>query len=193
MNKEFKPSNESSLQTRDQRIVCKHEKLEACVAAMAKVKTTLLSRENDGDLSLVEAVSDLIRLTIDAMHDEVSIRRSRVVAMANPAVKDTLHETEPNEFLFGKNLTENLKQANILGKESQGLLKKSTSSKNPKAPPRQVQNKSQASASGGAQRHSSKSWTNSRNYRQEKTHQSPHRRTSEKQRTNYKKLSKSRN
>lgn len=50
----------------------------------------------------------MIRLAIDAMHDEVSIRRSLVVAMSDPAVKDTLHEAEPNEFLFGKNLTENL-------------------------------------------------------------------------------------
>ena len=112
---------------------------------MAKVKADLLARESDGDLSLIEGLSDLIRLTIDAMHDELSICRILVVTMSNPTVKDTLHETEPNEFLFGKTLTEKLKQANILGKETQILLKKSATShslKNPKAPPRQNQNKS---------------------------------------------------
>ena len=115
LNKEFKPSKDSTakdpISTRDQRIVCKHEKLEACVAGMAKVKSILLARDKDEDLSLIEALSDSIRLTIDAMHDEVAIRRSLVIANANPAVKDTLIDIEPNEFLFGKNLSENLKQA----------------------------------------------------------------------------------
>ena len=67
----------------------------------------------------------------------------------NAAVEDTSHETKPNELLFGKNLTENLKQAIMIGKEAQILLKKSTapdSLKNLKAPPHQNQNKSQAVA-----------------------------------------------
>ena len=67
-------------------------------AAIANVKADLLARESDVDLFLIEALSDLMQLL------------------------DTLHEAEPNKFLFGKNLTENLKQVNILSKETQILL-----------------------------------------------------------------------
>ncbi|CAB0040182.1 unnamed protein product [Trichogramma brassicae] len=122
----------------DQRIEHKQEKLNACMGALAGALTTLLTRKNDDDLLMIEALSDASRLLVDTIHDE------------------SLATTEIDGQLFGKNLSEVMKQAQATGKDVRTLAKKNAiptnvsekASKNEKGPSRHLSRKQTRTSNG---------------------------------------------
>ena len=117
---------------RDKRILLKYEKLTACVSGIAKTITTLLDRETVTDIPIIESLSDICRLLIDAMHDESAIRRSLILAYVNTSMKSTLNTTVVNEWLFGKNLAEDLKTGKLIDQSAEELKAKKQSQSGPK-------------------------------------------------------------
>ena len=179
LNKEISLSLNEIYKNRDQRIVAKQEKMHACIGGLAQILTSLVQREVEEDLPMIETLCGVARLVIDAMHDETAIRRSLILANTNVAVKDTLSATEADDLLFGKNLSENLKQAKVTGQDVRILAKKPAvqTQKNQKPPPRH-QSGSQTSASRGHQRSESKNQSNQRSRqgdRTQSTEQTSHR------------------
>ncbi|CAB0043257.1 unnamed protein product [Trichogramma brassicae] len=156
VNTEVKSAVNESCRNRDQRIVHKQEKLNACMGALAGALTTLLTRKNDDDLLMIEALSDASRLLVDTIHDESAIRRSLILANVNPSLKDTLATTEIDGQLFGKNLSEVMKQAQATGKDVRTLAKKNAiptnvsekASKNEKGPSRHLSRKQTRTSNG---------------------------------------------
>lgn len=132
--------NNDNVIDRDDRIIKKQQRLQACVGGLSTVLNALVERNKDEELPIIDTVASVQRLIIDAIHDETGMRRSLILANINPAVKDTLTATEPDEMLFGKNLSEDLKQLKVTGLDVQALSKKTmnTAAKNLKPPPRQV-------------------------------------------------------
>ena len=107
-----------------------------------------------------------------------------ILANTNVAVKDTLSATEADELLFGKYVSENLKQAKVTGQDVRILAKKppTQAPKHQKPPPRH-QSGSQTSASRGQQRSEAKNQSNQRSRqgdRTQSTEQTPHRSYSKK-------------
>ncbi|KAL7297381.1 hypothetical protein TKK_0009765 [Trichogramma kaykai] len=136
MNQEIKLAVNEAARVRDQRIVEKQQKITASINGIAKTISTLVERANPEDISLIEALSDSARLITDISHDELSIRRSLVIANVNTPMRETLSSTEANKQLFGENLTEKLKQSKIVNQKIQCLTKKTsaTTPKNFKSP-----------------------------------------------------------
>ncbi|KAL7287682.1 hypothetical protein TKK_0018078 [Trichogramma kaykai] len=170
LNNKIGLSLNESCRKRDERIVFKHSKLQASMAAIAKALTPLLDKKDDETVPIMECLSHASRLIIDTMHDEIEIRRSLVLANINSSVKDALASSKPDEaYLFGGNLSEALKQAQATGKDVQVLSKKSTgpssqASKNGKGPARQS-NRSNAASTYGQQRSVPKSQHEQRSHR----------------------------
>ncbi|KAJ8677806.1 hypothetical protein QAD02_013593 [Eretmocerus hayati] len=151
LNAEVNLAMNETTRSRDGRIVERQEKLGACVSAISKLLSPLLVRRDPEDNPIIECLSDACRLLMDAIHDEISVRRKLVVANVSSHMKETLSTTAADEYLFGKKLAEDLKTAKIIGQSAADLKPKKPQvpkSKNPKGPPRQ-QNKPIASTSGG--------------------------------------------
>ncbi|KAL7307752.1 hypothetical protein TKK_0000424 [Trichogramma kaykai] len=113
---------------------------------------------NDADVNLtaIENLSGASSLIIDALHDETAMRRALILGNVNTSMKDVLSTTVPDEFLFGKDLSELLKQALTTHKDIQVLSKKSVAptsngTKNLKGPQRPT-GRSQTTTTSGQQR-----------------------------------------
>ncbi|KAL7306500.1 hypothetical protein TKK_0001199 [Trichogramma kaykai] len=162
VKKYFKSENEKvklavnePTRARDQMIVTKHSKLQSCVASITTTISTLIERKNESELSLIEALSDSARLIIDAIFEETSICRSLIASNVNSTLKDALASTEIDGYLFGKDLSERLKQTKLTSLDVQALAKKSSSRapKNSRCPLQQSRprNTSVAAPSGHKQ------------------------------------------
>ena len=113
MNQEIKSVVSQAIIGRDARIIIKQQKIAACLSAIAKVVTTVISKKSFQDIQIIENLSDAFKLLADLQHD-VSIRRSLIIANINASVKDTLVNTKCEEFLFGEKLDEIIKSAKAL-------------------------------------------------------------------------------
>lgn len=156
LNKEIKLSVGESCQARDARIVEKHEKLLACLSANSSVLKEMLKVDDNANLTAIEILSGASSLIIDALHDETAMRRALILGNVNPSMKDVLSATVPDEFLFGKDLSELLKQTLTTHKDMQVLSKKpvaptSNRTKNSKGPQRPT-SRSQTTTTNGQQR-----------------------------------------
>lgn len=139
LNQEVRVALTENNRKRDDRILAKQAKIAAALAALAKA-TILTVRSKDRQL--LSYISDAARLIADIQRDETSIRRNLAIANVNVAAKETLTATAPDEFLFGKDLSEKLKTAKSL-EGSLKLLKQDSktpaaksSPKNGTAPPK---------------------------------------------------------
>lgn len=142
--------NEQS-RLRDKRISDKHEKLVACTSGIAKSLSILLRKEANEDVPIIECLSDVCRLLTDSIHDETQIRRNLVLHSVDASTKETLTSTTPDQQLFGSQLTENLKDAEIINQSVEKLKKKQPPSRTPKnyAGPSRQTNKNYSRISSG--------------------------------------------
>lgn len=163
--------------TRDKRIIAKHQKLTACAAGHSKLINMLLERNVPEDIPIIEALSDLCRLIIDAMHDESAIRRSLILANVNALLKSTLNTSTTDDYLFGKDLVENLKTSKLIDQSAEELKAKKQSqngSKNSKGPFRPSNKNNNTGSSNGQKQstHSTYHQKPRRNDQQQKSHYS---------------------
>ncbi|OXU18776.1 hypothetical protein TSAR_005753 [Trichomalopsis sarcophagae] len=76
MNPQLKRIMPQAAMTRDERIYVKQQKIDACLAAIAKAETILLKDGRDlNDLPIIECLSDSTKLLADLQKDESYIRR----------------------------------------------------------------------------------------------------------------------
>jgi hypothetical protein len=155
LNPEVKASLQDTVWKRDGRITSKQEKISACLAAVGKGLSTLIRHKGEGEnLAVIETLGDTSRLLADLHHDESLIRRSLILTNINVALKETLSSTTIDEWLFGKDLSENVKAAKLIVTSSKDLKQSQkpqgmTSSKNAKTPSRQSRYKRQPATGGG--------------------------------------------
>lgn len=132
LNKECSLAVHQTVRDRDDRIVAKQSKLLACFGVIGNAISTLVERDQDEDVPLTESLSAASRLLIDTLRDEVMIRRNLIIGNVNPEKRDILTGTVFDEFLFGKDLSEKLKQDKLTGQDVHVLSKKTAAPKNSK-------------------------------------------------------------
>ncbi|XP_011883718.1 PREDICTED: uncharacterized protein LOC105570876 [Vollenhovia emeryi] len=159
LNLEVKAVLDSTIQKRDERIVEKQEKIAASLAGVGKIIELLLKSNPANKKEYLEPLIGVARLLADLQHDETSIRRSLILKNIKAPFKDTLKDLLPDEWLFGKDLSEKIKAAKVLQQSTKDLklsFKRSTdqgkNSKNSKGPPHQGQYKSNTYPKGGGYR-----------------------------------------
>ncbi|KAL7288496.1 hypothetical protein TKK_0017461 [Trichogramma kaykai] len=174
LNKEINTAMTDVCKSRDARIAGKHGKLQACIGGLSKILSIVLADNKEENIPIIEAASDVARLLVDAIREETLIRRSLILSNINNSVKDSLTATEPDDWLFGKDLSDKLRQAKVTGQDARALAKVNTPSRYPKnqKTPLRHQSRPKTEAPKGYIRPTSK--TSHRRYQKERT-QSPHR------------------
>ena len=105
-----KQSSGSVSLTRDARIVLKQETLNACLAAVSKIVTTIIEEKRDKEnIASMDCSNDLIMLLANMNRDESMIRRSLIMSILSLSLKRILTDTQCQDQLFGKNLDELMK------------------------------------------------------------------------------------
>ena len=140
-------SSSSPIITRDARIVLKQETLNACLAAVSKILTTIIDEKRDKEnITVIDCANDLIMLLADLHRDESMIRRSLVISKVTSSFKEILLETQCQDFLFGAKLDELIKTKKALENSTKSFQNHSKSqaykSKNFNGPPSKKNQKS---------------------------------------------------
>ncbi|XP_046605016.1 uncharacterized protein LOC124297748 [Neodiprion virginianus] len=154
VNPELKAASTEAVVKRDNRIISKQERIAACLSAQGKALATIIKRDNDADLALIESISDTARLLADLQREETAVRKSLILAPLKISVKDALQNSTTDEWLCGKDLEDRLRSAKNL-ERSLNELKPATknqtpkNSKNFKTPPRYQAQKTQSGTTGG--------------------------------------------
>lgn len=123
--------NESVLK-RDERLGDKQAQIGASLAAIGSVVSKLLEKQEGGEdnKAMIEPLSDAGRILSDLHHSESITRRDLVSLNLNKEWKDTLSQSMSDEWLFGGDLEERLKNAkNIQQSSNQLKVRKITSRK----------------------------------------------------------------
>lgn len=138
VNVEVAPTMKDAARLRDNRVVSKQQRLAALMAIVGKMTNRLLSAQKSPVEEVLNESLKAGRLVTDMIREESMVRRSLIVSTLNPEVKETLTNTEPDEYLFGAELTEKLKQAKSISQTVAEFIgvKAASSSKNYHPPPR---------------------------------------------------------
>ncbi|XP_077263344.1 uncharacterized protein LOC143898093 [Temnothorax americanus] len=113
INPEVKASLNEAFITRDTRLVDKQEKVTVCLAVLGTTLSDLLKGQSVDKLTLLERLSDIGRLLVDLQREETLTRRALILPNLNASVREALKATVVDEWLFGKQLEENLKTSHI--------------------------------------------------------------------------------
>lgn len=142
LNLEVKASLQEPVVSRDSRLVLKQIKVSVCLSALSSVLHQILKKEEINTIQFIEKISDACKILVDLQRDEGLTRRSLILNNIVASLRETLKETEMDEYLFGKNLNEKLKAAKLIQKsgaelKSSNKTKLNQDSKNSKRPFRQ--------------------------------------------------------
>ena len=118
LNPEVKASLTEPITSRDTRLIAKQEKVTVCISALGGVLSKLLCGETVERLPLIEVLSHAEKLLVDLQRDESLTRKALIVANLNASIKDALNDTVMDEWLFGKQLDENIKTEKCLERSS---------------------------------------------------------------------------
>lgn len=151
LNKLIKVIMPDAIVARDDKIVKRQQKITSALSAVAKATVKLLREKNIPEWKeIMESLIDASKLLADLQHDESVIRRNLLIGNVDASMRDTLQSMTSDEFLFGKDLEENVKSTKSMQSTGKDLKKKEISkSKNWKAPPR-IQQKDYAQTGGSS-------------------------------------------
>ncbi|KAJ8682089.1 hypothetical protein QAD02_017881 [Eretmocerus hayati] len=127
---------------RDNRLMAKQGLVSTCLAALGPILSKALNKSEVNNNQLIETLSDTCRLLVDVQREECLTRRKLLSQNIKVSLRDTLKETEVDEWLFSKDLDEKLKAAKLLEKTSQELKltnkqQGKSNTKNSRGPPKQ--------------------------------------------------------
>lgn len=187
LNPEVKAALDINHIKRDQRIVEKQVKIGAALSALGKSVSITLKTNSEDSVAQFEATNNAARLVADLQREETEIRRSLIIKNIQLSLKDTLKESKPDEWLFGKDLGEQLKAAKSLQRSVNDLKPTSskkqfgqpTASKNFRSPSQQNHYRFSNNQRGGQKRNPG----NRRPYNQNR-YQNPKQQFNQKKQTN---------
>nr|CAH7717095.1 unnamed protein product [Callosobruchus chinensis] len=144
-----------SVVKRDERLTYKQTQIGVALSAIGSVISELLEKQEAGgdNKSIIERLSDAGRLLSDLHHSESTTRRDLASLNLNKEWRDTLSQSISDEWLFGEDLEERIKQAKTIQQSSDQLkstkraprkVPNARSSLNPKSPLKKFRGTSQS-------------------------------------------------
>ncbi|KAL0124132.1 hypothetical protein PUN28_006149 [Cardiocondyla obscurior] len=95
-------------------IKASQERVAAAIASSVSLLSTLLKLDLQEKLSMVEKLSNIIRILADLQHKKSTTRRTLIIKNINQSQKETLTLYLPDEWLFGFKLDEKIKSTKTL-------------------------------------------------------------------------------
>ncbi|KAI5642503.1 hypothetical protein NE865_05530 [Phthorimaea operculella] len=134
LNKEVGAALNDNGKKRDALIELRQKQMSTSLSCLGKALQLCIKSTMDNKLDIIKKLNDSSRLLCDAMYLDTRGRRTLVLSSINKNLKDSLLETEPNEFLFGDNLTDKIKTAKAVQKSGKELKTFSDEKKQKKKP-----------------------------------------------------------
>ncbi|KAB0798678.1 hypothetical protein PPYR_09671, partial [Photinus pyralis] len=106
---------------RDNRLLGFQKQLGCSISAIGRALSLLLEQDGNTNLQLVRSLSDAGKLLVDLFSSYSSTRKELLALGLSKEFKDTLHNAEVDDWLFGINLDERLRASKNLEKVSQEL------------------------------------------------------------------------
>ncbi|KAB0796900.1 hypothetical protein PPYR_10961 [Photinus pyralis] len=129
LNPEAKLASMESAIKRDERLQAVQRQIGASVAALGKLLTALLSAEEKEEGAYLEWIGltgDACRLLTDLHCQQSEARKSLLNLNFRKELKDVILEARSDEFLFGKNLSDRIKEAKAMERSGLDLKQKKT-------------------------------------------------------------------
>ncbi|KAL4715893.1 hypothetical protein ACJJTC_013193 [Scirpophaga incertulas] len=123
LNQEIRATLSSAALKRDQHLCAKQTQIGVAVAGLSNILQTFLEKSTCIEDKVIEDMSTCIRLLLDVHHMESQTRRAVILPGLNKNMKECLEKTEINEYLFGKDLNNIIREAKTLGKSKKDLSK----------------------------------------------------------------------
>ncbi|XP_047984940.1 uncharacterized protein LOC125225330 [Leguminivora glycinivorella] len=130
LNPEAKVALSDFMVKRDAALSAKQKQIGIALAALSQVVELVINKETSTQ-KILKPLGDACRVLCDSHFCETKTRRGFVTAAINADVKDIITESPRDKFLFGSNITEQLKSAKCI-KESGSVLKQSKNEKSQK-------------------------------------------------------------
>ncbi|KAI5638463.1 hypothetical protein NE865_08929 [Phthorimaea operculella] len=134
LNKEVGAALNDNGKKRDALIELRQKQMSTSLSCLGQALQLCIKSTMDNKLDIIKKLNDSSRLLCDAMYLDTRGRRTLVLSSINKNLKDSLLETEPNEFLFGDNLTDKIKTAKAVQKSGKELKTFSDEKKQKKKP-----------------------------------------------------------
>ena len=105
--------------------MCKRQQMAgAALASLGFAITSLIEEKESIDkLTLLERLHNTGQLIADMMHNQTKSRAALILAGVDKKTRSLLEETKPQEFLFGNNLTDKIKESRSMDKVANSLKK----------------------------------------------------------------------
>ncbi|KOB78982.1 ORF1p [Operophtera brumata] len=119
LNPEVKAALPESARKRDQVIESRQKQISTVLSCLGSALQGCVSGSDVKEI--LKKVNQASRLISDTLYLDSRSRRSLVLFCINKDMKDSLQQTRPHEYLFGKNLSEQIKTAKSVQKSVQDL------------------------------------------------------------------------
>ena len=121
LNEEVLPSITEKARESDTKIAFRQRRTAAAIARLGAYLTGAVAPELKIDQGLLTPLFDAARVLADVFYEDSAIRRGAILRNLSASMRAVLAKTVPDEYLFGSNLGERIKQARALAQTAAEL------------------------------------------------------------------------
>lgn len=112
--------------TRDSHMAKRQRLAGAALTSLGAAMSTLLDEtESIDQVQIMERLNDVGKILTEIFHSQTKSRIAFILAGVDKETKTLLEDKQPEEFLFGKNLSERIKESKAMDKVASSLKKQS--------------------------------------------------------------------
>ncbi|XP_011881312.1 PREDICTED: uncharacterized protein LOC105569443 [Vollenhovia emeryi] len=155
LNPEVEPVMQEAAIKRDKHFLEGQNIIGSAITSAGSALSLILAAEEEDldELVVIERLSDTIRLLADLFNKQTTCRRAFILPGLKPKLKAAFEKTKSEGLLFGKELSEKIKQVGVMEKMAKTLKEQ---------PPKKQNNFFPKNWKG----HPGRTWNNTQSYRQ---------------------------
>lgn len=120
LNPELKAALSDFMVKRDASLIAKQNQIGIALAALSRAIDIIINKKTETS-NILKPLGDACRILCDSHYGDTKTRRGFVVSAINTDMKETLIETTRDKFLFGSNVSEQVKSAKSIKRSGTDL------------------------------------------------------------------------
>ncbi|KAJ8687834.1 hypothetical protein QAD02_023628 [Eretmocerus hayati] len=106
---------------RDSHIESNQKLTGTALTALGSAVSSLLTCKNYSRVKLLETLHDTGKILSELHHEQLESRKACILPITNKNMKSVLQKAKPDEYLFGSNLSDKIKEAKVMEKVGNDL------------------------------------------------------------------------
>ncbi|KAJ8679755.1 hypothetical protein QAD02_015542 [Eretmocerus hayati] len=106
---------------RDSHIESNQKLTGTALTALGSAVSSLLTCKNYSRVKLLETLHDTGKILSELHHEQLESRKACILPITNKNMKSVLEKAKPDEYLFGSNLSDKIKEAKVMEKVGNDL------------------------------------------------------------------------